>query len=197
MATSNSVAGPWNRRAEPILLPRPGKWDSTIVTNPAPCVLEDGKILLLYRSNTQDGLRLGAARADDFRSPFERLSDPPVLVFERGHHVEDPYVWQAEGQLELVAKDLTGGLCGEKHAGIHACSTDGVDWDLSGDVKAYSRRVVWDDGNVTVQGCLERPQLLIEDGYPTHLFAATGDGPGGVNASTKTWNMVLPLKKAS
>ncbi len=106
-------------------------------------------------------------------------------------------LWRAEGKFEIVAKDLTGGLCGEKHAGIHAYSTDGVDWDLSGDVKAYSRRVVWDDGNVTVQGCLERPQLLIEDGHPTHLFAATGDGPGGFNASTKTWNMVLPLKKAS
>jgi hypothetical protein len=59
--------------------------------------------------------------------------------------------------------------------------------------------VVWDDGSVTVQGSLERPQLLFHDGgagiaHATHLFCATGDGPGGFRNATRTWNMVLPLK---
>ena len=58
---------------------------------------------------------------------------------------------------------------------VHATSADGVHWTLSDPPKAYSRRLAWGDGVVTVQGSLERPQLLFEDGEPRYLFAATGD----------------------
>ena len=161
LATSRSLDGPWERRDAPILLPRPGKWDGTIVTNPAPCVLGDGRILMLYRSNTPDGLRIGAAIADSPSAPFERLYDEPVLQLTDGNFVEDPFVWWSGGHLELLAKDMTGGLTGEFHAGVHLTSTDGVRWTPSSPAKAYSRRVVWSDGSVTVQGSLERPQLLV------------------------------------
>jgi len=196
LATAGSVFGPWRRQDRPVLEPRPGKWDERIVTNPAPCVLEDGRVLLLYRSNVPGGLRLGAAMAEGYDGPFRRLSDEPVLVFEGGNFVEDPYVWRRGGRFELLAKDMTGGLTGEKHAGIHGWSRDGVDWRLSEPPKAYSRRVRWSDGRVTEQGCLERPQLLIEGGRPTHLFAATGDGPGGFRLCSRTWNVAIPVGEA-
>jgi hypothetical protein len=199
LATAPSVLGPWTRPDEPVLGPRPNKWDGSIVTNPAPCVLADGRILLYYRSNTPDGLRIGAARAEALGAPFQRISEDPVLVFEGDNHVEDPCVWWAGDHLELLAKDMTGGITGEEHAGVHATSPDGLRWTLSDPPKAYSRRVVWDDGSVTVQGSLERPQLLFHEddagvAQPTHLFCATGDGPGGFRNASRTWNMVLPLK---
>jgi len=193
LATAPSVYGPWTRPDAPVLEPRPGKWDDPIVTNPAPCILPDGRILLYYRANTPNGLRIGAARAENLGAPLERISDDPVLVFEGDNHVEDPYVWWAGDHLELLAKDMTGGITGEKHAGVHATSHDGLRWTLADPPKAYSRRVVWNDGSVTVQGSLERPQLLFHDGRPTHLFCATSDGPGGFHNATRTWNMVLPL----
>ena len=193
LTTSRSVFGPWTRRDAPALLPRPGKWDSSVVTNPAPCVREDGTVYLYYRSNTPEGLRIGVTKAADYGSPFHRLQDDPVLRFEGDNYVEDPYVWWAEDHFELLAKDMKGGLTGEEHAGIHATSQNGTDWQLSDPPKAYSRTVTWDDGTTTVQGCLERPQLLIEDGQPTHLFAATADGPGGFRNASRTWNMVIPL----
>jgi hypothetical protein len=193
LATSTSALGPWTRRDEPILRPRPGKWDSTVVTNPAPCVLDDGRILLLYRANTPQGLRIGAAMADGPEAAFRRISDDPVLAFLGDNHVEDPYVWWAGDHFELLAKDMTGGITGEKHAGVHATSPDGLHWTPSDPPKAYSRRVLWDDGTVTVQGSLERPQLLFQEGVPTHLYCATGDGPGGFRNATRTWNMVIPL----
>jgi len=80
-----------------------------------------------------------------------------------------------------------------RRLGIHATSRNGTDWQLSDPLKAYSRTVTWDDGTTTVQGCLERPQLLIEHGRPTYLFAATADGPGGFRNASRTWNMVIPL----
>ena len=193
LAVSSSLNGPWERTDKPILQPRSGKWDSTIVTNPAPCILGDGSALLYYRSNTPLGLRIGVAKADAFGKPFYRYYDEPVLTFGKGQFVEDPYVWQTNGRFELIAKDCRGGITGECHAGVRALSEDGVQWRLANPPKAYSRDVRWDDGQVTVQGSLERPQLLIDGDAPTHLFAATADGAGGFDVAKNTWNMVLPL----
>lgn len=197
LATAPTPAGPWTRRDQPILEPRPGMWDSTVVTNPAPCVLDAGRVLLLYRSNTPHGLRIGAAFADGIDEPFSRISDDPVLAFAGRCHVEDPFVWQAGDHLELIAKDMTGGITGEVHAGVHATSLDGVHWQLADPPKVYSRHITWDDGTTTVQGCVERPQLLFHDGAPTHLFAATADGPGGFRNASNTWNLVIPLGETS
>jgi hypothetical protein len=196
LATAPSVTGPWTRRGRPVLEPRPGKWDGSIVTNPAPCVLDDGRILLLYRSNTPDGLRIGAAMAGGPDAPFERIANDPVLTFPDGGFVEDPFVWQSGAALELIAKDMTGSITGEFHAGVHARSKDGIHWQLADPPKAYSRQVAWDDGTTTTQGSVERPQLLFHDGQPTHLFAATADGPGGFRKASNTWNMCIPLQKA-
>lgn len=197
LATSASVHGPWDRPDQAALEPRTGKWDSTVVTNPAPCVLPDGRILLVYRSNTPHGLRLGAAMAKDAHSPFVRISDEPIIRFEGNHFVEDPYIWQVGDHFEMLAKDWTG-ITGESGAGIHASSRNMLDWELMPQPKAYSRHVTWADGITTEQGHLERPQLLLKDGHPTHLFLSTGDGPPGFEAMkrtamTRTWNMVIPL----
>jgi len=197
LATAPSLAGPWTRRDEPILPPRPGKWDALMTTNAAPCVYGDGKILLVYKAvaHQKDLLRLGVAGADSFDGPYERLKDDVIFRFdETNDHVEDAYVWWCGDHFELIMKDMKGGICGEPRAGIHATSTDGVAWRISDPPLAYSLTVTWDDGSTTTQGHLERPQLLIEDGKPTHLFAATADGPGGFDKSTRTWNMVIPLK---
>ncbi len=194
LATAKSVRGPWVRRDRPILEPRPGKWDGKIVTNPAACVRRDGSVLLIYRSNTPQGLRLGAARAATFEGPYERISDEPVLQLPGGNFVEGPYIWDAGGHFEMVAKDMTGGITGEKHAGVHALSDDGLNWRPAPQPKAYSRTVKWSDGAETTQGSLERPQLLFENGKPAYLFAATADGPGGFRAASNTWNLVIPLR---
>ena len=197
LATSHSVYGPWVRQSGPILLPRPGKWDALMTTNPAACVWRDGRVLLLYKSTADqdDLLRLGVAQAKHFAGPYSRLKDDPILCFdETGDHVEDPYVWRSEGGFEAIMKDMNGGICGEKNGGIHAISDDGIDWCVSEPALAYSRTVVWDDGTTTTQGCLERPQLLIQDGRPTHVFFATADGPGAYTRATRTWNMVIPLR---
>lgn len=199
LATSPSVFGPWKRFDAPILEPRPGKWDSTIVTNPAPCVLPDGRILLIYRSNTPQGLRLGAAMAERFDRPFRRIADEPVIRFESGHWVEDPYIWHAGDHFEMLAKDCTG-ITGEGGAGLHARSDDGTNWQLTVQPQAYSRNLVWDDGSVETLGHLERPQLLLEDGRPVCLYLAAADGPSDTKTAawsdiTRTWNVAIPLRR--
>ena len=199
LATAPSVFGPWTRRDEPILQPRPGKWDSMMNCNPAPCVLDGGAVLLVYKAvgHQKDLLRLGVAKADRIEGPYVRLRDDPIFNFDAtGDHVEDAYVWRSKGGgFEMLMKDMAGGISGERHAGIHATSPDGVNWTVSSPALAYSLTVLWDDGATTKQSALERPQVLVQNGEPTHLFAATGDGPARQKWNN-TWNMVFPLKTA-
>jgi hypothetical protein len=195
LATAKSVRGPWIRQDRPILEPRPGEWDGLMTTNPAPCVLPDGSVLLVYKStaNQSDLLRQGVAKADHYEGPYVRLRNEPIFNFDAtGDHVEDAYVWYANGKYELIMKDMRGGICGEKYAGIHATSDNGLDWIVSDPALAYSRTIQWDDGSITIASAFERPQLLIQDGQPTHLFAATCNGP--TYGSGRTWNMVIPLR---
>lgn len=201
MAYSRSVLGPWKRMDSPVLEPRKEKWDASITSNPSPVVNEQsGEILLIYKSSS-DGLipplLLGSSRATAMEGPYERISDTPIFNFDTSetneNDVEDPFVWWVDDHYELIMKDRYGHICGERGGGLHAMSKDGVHWELAPRPLAYSKNILWDNGKVIHHNHFERPSLLIEDGKPTHLFAATGMGPREWEF-TKTWNMVIPLK---
>jgi len=201
MAYSESVKGPWKRMDRPVLEPRKGKWDASITSNPSPVVNEKtGEIHLLYKSSTHGltpPLLLGACKATRMEGPYERIADDPIFNFDTSetneNDVEDPYVWWVDDHYELIMKDRFGHICGERGGGIHALSKDGVNWELAANPLAYSKNILWDDGKIIHHNHFERPSLLIEDGEPTFLFAATGLGPKEW-AFEKTWNMVIPLK---
>ena len=190
LATAKSVFGPWHRSEQPILCQRPEIWDHSVVTNPAPCIFPDGRIFLYYRSY---GLRIGLAIAERSGGPWQRF-DNPVINADGQSPIEDMFVWWSEDKFHMIAKDLSddGRLCGQRHGGVYATSQDGLEWEFHKGL-AYSRFVQWDDGSEILQGCLERPQLLIENNKAICFYAATGDGPGGFDNCTRTWNIAIPL----
>ncbi len=184
LGVADSPAGPWRISEEPILSAAPGSWDAAIVTNPAPCFLPDGSVYLYYRSNTPKGLRLGLARAASPEGQYSRLLDHPVMD---GINIEDPFVWHDGTKFHMLAKDMTGTLTGELHAGALFESGDGIDWNFAG--KGYSRTLTDAADNQRHFGSFERPQLLFgPTGKPEYLFAAAADGPGGFRKARNTWN---------
>jgi predicted GH43/DUF377 family glycosyl hydrolase len=201
VAISDSVYGPWKRLDKPVIEPRAGHWDASITSNPAPAVNDKtGEILLMYKSST-DGLvpplLLGVSQASQPEGPYNRLSEDPIFRFETKDNnridVEDPYIWWAGDKYEAIVKDRSGKICGEEGGGVHVWSKDGIKWNLFDKVQAYSRKVLWEDGTYSEHNHFERPFVLVEDGKPTHLFAATGTGPKAWQFE-KTWNMVIPLR---
>lgn len=202
MAYSKSLEGPWTRLDKPVIEPRPGHWDATITSNPSPVVNEQtGEILLIYKSSRglgKEPLLLGVAKAKNMFGPYERLSQEPIFKFgigeKRRNDVEDPFVWWNEDHYELIMKDRFGHVCGEEGGGVHAWSKDGVNWKLKKKMHAYTRDVKWSDGKTIHHNHFERPFLLIEDGKPTHLFAATGMGAKAWQFE-RTWNMVIPFQE--
>jgi len=199
VAVADSPLGPWKRPDKPILQPRPGKWDGAIISNPAPAIRSDGSVLLIYKSAPvpyparykNRALYFGVASAPHYLGPYKRLKGGERIAIKGAEdaHIEDPYMWYADGYYHLVAKMFSESLTGESGAGFYAYSKDGVDWTLPKNPKAYSRTVLFDDGKKITMKKLERPQVLIQGGKPTHIFFAANRGDGLI------YNQVIPLKK--
>lgn len=170
LATADSPAGPWTRHG-PVVRPREGEWDGTYTTNPAPVVGADGSVTLIYKSlhATREGFHLshGVVRAEGFDAPVERVTDEPILG---DVHLEDPYVWRRDGQYRMLIKDFRGAIADEPGEGIYAHSDDAREWTTA-EGSAYALDVSV-DGNAASIARRERPQVLIEDGEPTHLYTA-------------------------
>jgi hypothetical protein len=204
LATAKSLDGPWQRSDRPILDTKPGTFYSFLTSNPAPVVHADGSVLMIFKSRRylpngkHSGMMLGLARAPHYMGPYSVVGNEPIFGPDKVGEVEDPFVWQnREGTYELIAKDMTGKIVGEAHAGIHALSKDGEHWQLAPKPKAWTRTLTFDDGKTETMGQLERPFILFEDGRPTYLFGAVGDGPGGFENMTKSGNIAIPLLSSS
>ncbi|MFI3169575.1 MAG: glycoside hydrolase family protein [Faecalibacterium sp.] len=202
VATATSVYGPWKRPDEPLMQPRNANyWDCTCTTNPSVAIMPNGKSYMIYKSrrSSNDPLQLGVAVADKPDGPYERLSDEPIFQFENpSWFVEDPFMWYENGRFCLLMKDdfrdESGGITGEWGCGVYAESEDCLHWQIADQPKAYSRTLQWDDGTTTVQGHLERPNLLFQNGKPTHLFAATAASAEPWKFKGTSWSVCMPLK---
>jgi hypothetical protein len=161
---------------------------------------------MIYKSRRGVGqpLQLGIAVADRPAGPFTRLTDERILQFsDENLHVEDPYIWYDEGRKKfcLIAKDDckngSSGITGEWGGGFYAESDDCIHFEIAENPKVYSRRVTWKDGHTSVQGNLERPYLLFdENGKPTHLFCASGNGSTPYDFQGNTFILCMTLEKA-
>jgi hypothetical protein len=196
VAVSDSPLGPFKRMDEPVMLPRSGNWDAAVISNPAAHIHEDGSVLLIYKSapvpyperNQNRTLQFGVARADHYTGPYERVGENNRIVFSPiDTDVEDPYIWNDGEKYNLVAKCMNDSITGEAQSGFLASSKDGISWRISDVPLAYSRTVELDDGTTETMKKLERPQVLIEDGQPTHVFFACR------NQKDEIFNMVRPL----
>ena len=62
----------------PILGTRPGKWDSTRVSNPAAVIYANGSVLLAYRGNGKGRGGVGVAVAPHWKGPYTHIYDEPL-----------------------------------------------------------------------------------------------------------------------
>ncbi len=201
LAVADSPYGPWKRFDEPILKTKPNTFYSFLTSNPSPIIQEDGSVMMIFKGRTYIGddkfsdMALGMAYAPSIEGPYEVLNnDQPIFQVNGQGEAEDPFLWKDNKGYHAIFKDHVSKFTGEQGGGVMAHSKDGIRWTVDKDPKAYSRTVEWKDGKVEMQGQLERPFLLFENGKATYAFFATMNGPGGFENATKSWNMVIPIK---
>lgn len=201
LTVADSPYGPWKRFDEPILKTKPNTFYSFLVSNPSPIIQEDGSVMMIFKGRTYIGdnkfsdMALGMAYAPSIEGPYKVLNDDqPIFQVNGQGEAEDPFLWKDNKGYHAIFKDHVSKFTGEQGGGVMAHSKDGIRWTVDKDPKAYSRTVEWEDGKVEMQGQLERPFLLFENGKATYAFFATMNGPGGFENATKSWNMVIPIK---
>lgn len=205
VAVADDIYGEFTRRDIPLLEPRDCSfWDCTITTNPCVAIMEDGKTYMVYKSRNAYGkaLKLGVAVSDSPDGDFTRLSDKPAFDFNNPNlHIEDPFFWYDKDKKKfcfIVKDDVKNGdygITGEWGSGFYAQSDDCLNFNIGENPKVYSRTVKWVDGRVTLQANLERPCVLFdENGKPTHIFCASGDGTP-YNFTGKTYIVCMKLEE--
>jgi predicted GH43/DUF377 family glycosyl hydrolase len=189
LATSKSPYGPWKRLDKPILDARPNSWEQYLVSNAAPVVLKNGKVLLYYKGVEKLRVNaIGLAVANKFDGEYKRVSDQPL---DMGIGAEDPFIWIEHGKYKALMLDHDRKYSPDKEI-FYATSDDGIKWQVPKDGIAISKNVLWADGKVRRMSSTERPHVLFEKGKPAYVFFATGET---INGEKFTWNMSIPLKK--
>ena len=204
IAYSKSPFGPWTRSDKPILETRENMPDGYLTTNPAPCFAPDGSVVLMYKGRAvvspeenkyrYSGMKLMIARADNPLGEYTR-TETNVVWEDNESEIEYPFLWDDNG-FHMIAKDMTGNICGEKYAGIHGFSENGTDWTLEKDSVYYTRQVEFEGNKMVSLGNMERPFILFEDNKPKCAFFAVSDGKNnmGFLNCTETHNLAIPLK---
>lgn len=189
LATSKSPYGPWTRLDKPILDVVPNSWEQYLVSNAAPVVLKDGRVMLYYKGVERLRVHaIGLATADCPTCEYKRVSDQPLNM---GIGAEDPFIWQENGQFKALMLDHEKRYSPDKEI-FYAVSDDGRRWRVPLNSIAVSKKVLFEGGATKRMNSTERPHVLLENGKPTHVFFATGETIGG---KRYTWNMAIPLKK--
>lgn len=201
LAVAETPYGPWKRFDEPIIKTEPNTFYSFLTSNPSPIIQEDGSVLMIFKGRhyTEDdkhsSMALGVAYAKNIEGPYEVLNNKqPIFQVDGQGEAEDPFLWKDADGYHIIFKDHVAKFTGEKGGGAMAHSSDGINWTIDSDPKAYSLTVEWEDGSIGKQGQLERPFIYFENGKPVYVFFATMDGPGGFENATRSWNMCIPIK---
>lgn len=180
MAVSKSPYGPWKKVHENgrILAPSVNKKYWTYharngVVNPA-LLPYNGGFLLYFKSQNA---MMGLAVAENLTGPYVQL---PFPVTKNNKIIEDEYAFVYENKICLLTTDNHGIL--KKGGGILWKSEDGVSFNeqepgfhlINDYVKPDSiQNPQWHYGPKETMK-FERPQMLLTDGKPAFLYAASG-----------------------
>lgn len=177
-AWSKSITGPWNR-TDAIAMP---------FSNPAPLVRADGSIYVFGRKSISNIRVAQAYTAPSFKGPYKLISNKFNLLPD-SNQLEDPTIWWALNQYNVVLTDFAGTLTGKVKSGAQYYSADGINYHPVAKEAVFTKTVNYDDGTSQTFKRRERPFVYTnEKGEVTAFFTAclTDDG--------QSWIVVNPVK---
>ena len=173
-AVADSIKGPWKRNDKPAMR----------VSNPAILVRPDNSIYVFGRLKVDDVNRGIAFTAKSFEGPYEVINNGANLL-PNNYELEDPTIWWANNQYNVLLNDWKGKATGTVKAGVQYFSKDGIKYELVSKEPVFTKTVKYDDGSEETFARRERPFVYTnERGEVLALFTAClppeGKGPARI-----------------
>jgi hypothetical protein len=182
-AVADKITGPWTR-TDSVAMP---------FSNPAPLVRKDGSVYVFGRKAIGKVRISQAYAASSFHGKYTLVSKTFNLLPDT-NQIEDPTIWWASGQYNVILNDFNGDATGVKKAGVQYYSKDGIHYKLVSKEPVFTKTVNYDDGSSITFRRRERPFVFADDkGKVLALFTAClvqkEDG------SEQSWIEVNPVDK--
>jgi hypothetical protein len=179
-AYSRSITGPWTR-VENLAMP---------FSNPAPLVRKDGSMYVFGRKSVNDIRIAQAYTAAAFDSTYKLLNGGNNLLPAQ-FQLEDPTIWWASGQYNVILNDFRADATGIGKAGAQYYSEDGLSYKLVSTEPVFTKTLNYDDGSSFTFRRRERPFVYVDEkGRVTALFTACLVENGN---SERSWIEVNPV----
>lgn len=172
-AVADSVTGPWTRRDNIAMR----------VSNPAVLVRPDLSVYVFGRLRDSTEVNRGIAfTAPTYAGAYSVLAGGQNLL-PNNAELEDPTIWWANGQYNILVNDWKGRATGSFKAGAQYFSKDGAHYQLRSSEPVFTKTVHYDDGTSETFRRRERPFVYVnEKNEVVALFTAClpPDGPARV-----------------
>jgi hypothetical protein len=179
-AYSSSITGPWTR-IDSVAMP---------FSNPAPLVKKDGSVYVFGRKSINDIRIAQGYIAPSFNAPYTLLNGGKNLL-PGNNQLEDPTIWWASNQYNVILSDFRGDVTGTNKNGAQYYSNDGIHYNLVSKDAVYTKTVIYDDGTSTTFRRRERPFVYADDkGKITAFFTACLTQEG---TTEQSWIEVNPV----
>jgi hypothetical protein len=201
VAWARDPNGPWTRSDHPLIdISKDSTADDALmVSNPSVTVMQDGKILMIYKAVARrHALPFGgpvthlAAISNSPLGPFRKINKR--IFYKEGEKFpsEDPYIWYSvqENIYYAIVKDNFGTFTRHGKGLVMFKSKNGLDWNVADEPLVSKIELRGQDGLIENVTRLERPQVLFEDGIPVVLYCAVAFGDPNQHL---TKNVHIPL----
>lgn len=180
-AYADSITGPWTR-ADSVAMP---------FSNPAPLVRKDGSVYVFGRKAVGRVRIAQGYEASAFNGRYQLVSNNFNLLPD-SNQLEDPTIWWASGQYNVLLSDFNGDATGAKKDGAQYYSTDGIHYHLVSKESVYTKTVTYDDGSSRTFRRRERPFVYVDEkGKVTAFF--TSCLVQGEDGHEQSWIEVQPV----
>ena len=172
-AVADSITGPWIRQDKVAMR----------ASNPAILVKPDLSIYAFCRLRDRDQVNRGIAfTAPTYEGPYSLVENGDNLL-PNGGELEDPTIWWAHDQYNVLLNDWKGKATGVSKAGAQYFSRDGIHYQLMSAEPVFTKAVVYDDKTSETFSRRERPFIFVNEANEAiALFTAClpPDGPARV-----------------
>ncbi len=172
-AVADAITGLWQRQDKIAMR----------VSNPAILVRPDQSIYVFGRLKDAAQVNRGIAfTAPNYSGPYALVANGDNLL-PNNAELEDPTIWWANGQYNVLLNDWKGKATGIGKAGAQYFSKDGVHYTLMSCEPVFTKTVVYDDGSSETFSRRERPFVFTNEKEEViALFTAClpPDGPARI-----------------